>query len=398
VFLSNSSLLTPPLTLTAYSLLLTPQSLLLTPHSPLLTSLAPLLELRRLSKRFGTFAAVDDLSLEIGSGEFLTFLGASGSGKTTTLRMIAGFESPTAGEIFMGGASITALPPFKRDINTVFQHYALFPHMSVRENIGYGLRMRGVPTAERSTRVTHALHMVQLAELGDRSPRQLSGGQQQRVALARALVNRPRVLLLDEPLGALDLKLRKEMQLELKRLQTQLGITFVYVTHDQEEALTMSDRIALMRQGRIEQLGTPQDLYDRPRSRYVADFIGDTNLLSGTVVESGEGRVSLLIGDAHLIGVSDAPFEPGAEAWLSVRPEAIRVANSAGAGSAHTADGNVLNAKVSELVYAGSTVRLHAALPSGQRLVAYAQVGSSLEPGVEVQLTWPIERGRCVAE
>jgi len=360
--------------------------------------LAPLLELRRLSKRFGTFAAVDDLSLEIGSGEFLTFLGASGSGKTTTLRMIAGFESPTAGEIFMGGGSITALPPFKRDINTVFQHYALFPHMSVRENIGYGLRMRGVPAAERSTRVTHALHMVQLAELGDRSPRQLSGGQQQRVALARALVNRPRVLLLDEPLGALDLKLRKEMQLELKRLQTQLGITFVYVTHDQEEALTMSDRIALMRQGRIEQLGTPQDLYDRPRSRYVADFIGDTNLLSGTVVESGEGRVSLLIGDVRLIGVSDAPLEPGAEAWLSVRPEAIRVANAAGAGSPHTADGNGLNAKVSELVYAGSTVRLHAVLPSGQRLVAYAQVGASLEPGVEVQLTWPIERGRCVAE
>jgi ABC-type Fe3+/spermidine/putrescine transport system ATPase subunit len=217
-----------------------------------------LLELRRLSKRFGTFAAVDDISLEIGSGEFLTFLGASGSGKTTTLRMIAGFESPSAGEILMGGAAITALPPFKRDINTVFQHYALFPHMSVRENVGYGLRMRGVPATERARQVTQALQMVQLAELGDRSPRQLSGGQQQRVALARALVNRPRVLLLDEPLGALYLKLRKEMQLELKRLQTQLGITFVYVTHDQEEALTMSDRIALMRQGRIEQLGGPR--------------------------------------------------------------------------------------------------------------------------------------------
>jgi spermidine/putrescine transport system ATP-binding protein len=343
--------------------------------------LPPLLELRRLSKRFGTFAAVDDVSLEIGSGEFLTLLGASGSGKTTTLRMIAGFERPTAGEILMGGATITALPPFKRDINTVFQHYALFPHMSVRENIGYGLRMRGVPADERSKQVTQALQMVQLVELGDRSPRQLSGGQQQRVALARALVNRPRVLLLDEPLGALDLKLRKEMQLELKRLQTQLGITFVYVTHDQEEALTMSDRIALMRQGRIEQLGTPGELYDRPRSRYVADFIGDTNLLPGTVVEGGTGRVSLLIGNARLQGVSDAPLASGAEAWLSVRPEVIRVAGVGGAEVADASDRNVLNATISELVYAGSSVRLHALLPSGQRLMAHAQVGSSLLPG-----------------
>jgi spermidine/putrescine transport system ATP-binding protein len=357
----------------------------------------PLLQLRRLSKRFGTFAAVDDVSLEIGSGEFLTFLGASGSGKTTTLRMIAGFESPSAGEILMGGASITALPPFKRDINTVFQHYALFPHMSVRENIGYGLRMRRVPAAERSNQVTQALQMVQLAELGDRSPRQLSGGQQQRVALARALVNRPRVLLLDEPLGALDLKLRKEMQLELKRLQTQLGITFVYVTHDQEEALTMSDRIALMREGRIEQLGSPRELYDRPRSRYVADFIGDTNLLPGTVVETGAGRVSLLVGDARLQGVSDATLAPGAEVWLSVRPEVIRVADVRGAeAAADAADRNVLNATISELVYAGSSVRLHALLPSGHRLVAHAQVGSSLQPGAAIQLTWPIKRGRCV--
>jgi spermidine/putrescine transport system ATP-binding protein len=360
--------------------------------------LPPLLELRGLTKRFGTFAAVDDVSLEIGSGEFLTLLGASGSGKTTTLRMIAGFESPTAGEILMGGEPITALPPFKRDINTVFQHYALFPHMSVRENIGYGLRMRGVPAGERSDRVTQALRMVQLAELGERAPRQLSGGQQQRVALARALVNRPRVLLLDEPLGALDLKLRKEMQLELKRLQTQLGITFVYVTHDQEEALTMSDRIALMRQGRIEQLGSPQDLYDRPSSRYVADFIGDTNLLAGTVVEdeTGRGQVAMLIGDVCLLGVSDVPFAPGADAWLSVRPEAIRVVDARGAGTVDAGDHNVLHATVAALVYAGSTVRLHAVLPSGQRLVAHAQVGNSLEPGAPVQLTWPVERGRCV--
>ncbi|MGH7497967.1 MAG: ABC transporter ATP-binding protein, partial [Gemmatimonadales bacterium] len=199
-----------------------------------------LLELRGVTKLFGAFAAVDGVSLAIASGEFLTLLGASGSGKTTTLRMIAGFEPPTSGEILMGGAPISRLPPFKRDINTVFQHYALFPHMSVRQNVEYGLRMKRVPAAERAGRVDEALEMVQLGQLGARAPRQLSGGQQQRVALARALVNRPRVLLLDEPLGALDLKLRKEMQLELKHLQTGLGITFIYVTHDQEEALTMS--------------------------------------------------------------------------------------------------------------------------------------------------------------
>src|SRR6476646_3597934 len=289
----------------------------------------PILELHRLTKRFGDFAAVDDLSLDIAAGEFLTLLGASGSGKTTTLRMIAGFEPPTSGEILMAGTPIAALPPFKRDINTVFQHYALFPHMSVRENIAYGLRMRRVPAAEREERVTKALAMVKLDQLGARSPRQLSGGQQQRVALARALVNRPRVLLLDEPLGALDLKLRKEMQLELKHLQTHLGITFVYVTHDQEEALTMSDRIVLMRQGRIEQVGTPRELYDRPGSRYVADFIGETNLLPGTVVESAGGAVALRMGGVTLRGLSDCLLAAGSEAWLTVRPEAIALSDGA---------------------------------------------------------------------
>ncbi len=254
-------------------------------------SSSPLLELSDLTKRFGDFAAVDRLTLDVEPGEFLTLLGASGSGKTTTLRMIAGFEVPTAGEILMGGAPITGLPPYKRDINTVFQHYALFPHMSVRQNIEYGLRMRGVPVGR--ARLAGERRPRDGAARAARRPgasRQLSGGQQQRVALARALVNRPRVLLLDEPLGALDLKLRKEMQLELKHLQTGLGITFVYVTHDQEEALTMSDRIVLMRQGGVAQIGTPRDLYDRPRSRYVADFIGETNLLPGTVVESGGRR------------------------------------------------------------------------------------------------------------
>ncbi len=355
---------------------------------------SPLLELRHLTKRFGAFVAVDDLSLAIASGEFLTLLGASGSGKTTTLRMIAGFEPPTAGEILMGGAPIMLLPPFKRDINTVFQHYALFPHMSVRRNVEYGLRMKRVPAAERTTRVAQALEMVQLTQLGERSPRQLSGGQQQRVALARALVNRPRVLLLDEPLGALDLKLRKEMQLELKHLQTGLGITFVYVTHDQEEALTMSDRIVLMRQGRIAQIGTPSELYDRPASRYVADFIGETNLLAGTVEESRNGEAALRIGVDVLRGISEGRLEAGREAWLAVRPEAIAVRPPVGEWSG----GNVVSATVREAVYAGSAVRVHATLTSGQRIVAHVPAGTSVAVGAAVRLAWPVERGRFVQE
>jgi spermidine/putrescine transport system ATP-binding protein len=357
-------------------------------------SAPPILELRRVTKHFGGFAAVDDLSLTIAAGEFLTLLGASGSGKTTTLRMIAGFELPTAGQILMGGVSITELPPFKRDINTVFQHYALFPHMSVRQNVEYGLRMRRVPASERSLQVDRALEMVQLTPFGSRAPRQLSGGQQQRVALARALVNRPRVLLLDEPLGALDLKLRKEMQLELKHLQTELGITFVYVTHDQEEALTMSDRIVLMRQGRIEQIGAPRDLYDRPASRYVADFIGDTNLLPGVVVESGDGIAVLRAGGATLRALSEAPLAPGAEAWLTVRPEAIELTDS---GLAREGWNRVAGA-VREAVYAGSALRVHLELESGQRLVAHVTSSTGVAIGAEVGLTWPVERGRCVGD
>ena len=358
------------------------------------TSRLPVLDLRHLSKRFGEFVAVDDLSLEIASGEFLTLLGASGSGKTTTLRMIAGFEQPSGGEIYMAGEPIGALPPFKRDINTVFQHYALFPHMSVRDNVGYGLRMRGVPRAEREDQVTRALEMVKLDQLGGRAPRQLSGGQQQRVALARALVNRPRVLLLDEPLGALDLKLRKEMQLELKHLQTQIGITFVYVTHDQEEALTMSDRIVLMRQGRIAQVGTPRELYDRPASRFVADFIGETNLLPGVVTESGAGVTTLRVGDTTMRGASDGALPPGAEAWLTVRPEAIRL----DAGAETPAGHNAVTGTVSDAVYAGSVLRVHVALPNGQRLVASVPSGTILAHGAPVRLTWPIEHGRCVGD
>ena len=354
----------------------------------------PLLELRHLTKRFGEFAAVDDLSLDIASGEFLTLLGASGSGKTTTLRMIAGFEPPTAGEILMGGEPIAALPPFKRDINTVFQHYALFPHMSVRDNIAYGLRMRRVPAAEREARVTRAWEMVKLEQLGARAPRQLSGGQQQRVALARALVNRPRVLLLDEPLGALDLKLRKEMQLELKHLQTDLGITFVYVTHDQEEALTMSDRIVLMRQGRIAQTGTPRDLYDRPASRYVADFIGETNLIPGTVAGWDAGVATLRVADATLRGLAGNPLPIGQEAWLTVRPEAIQLTEGGGAPAGY----NLVAGTVADAVYAGSALRVHVTLVDGRRLVANVSSGAATTAGAPVTLAWPVELGRCVGD
>jgi spermidine/putrescine transport system ATP-binding protein len=337
---------------------------------------APILELRGVTKRFGEVNAVDEISLAVQPGEFLTILGASGCGKTTTLRLIAGFETATAGQVLMDGADMTWLPPFKRPINTVFQQYALFPHLSVRDNVAYGLRMRGVRRSEISTRVGEALDLVQLRGLADRAPRQLSGGQQQRVALARAIVNRPRVLLLDEPLGALDLKLRRAMQLELKRLQTQLGITFIYVTHDQEEALTMSDRVALMNHGRIEQLGAPRSLYDRPRSRYVADFIGETNLLRGVVTDDAGSSLGVSVaGGVIRAGLTpDATADarrPGAEAWVSIRPEAMAVAPTADDSPGGASGEACLRGVVSEVVYAGSVVKLHVTLPDGTRIVTH---------------------------
>jgi putative spermidine/putrescine transport system ATP-binding protein len=230
-------------------------------------------------KTYGDVAAVDGVDLEIAAGEFFTLLGPSGSGKTTTLRLIAGFERPDAGRVELSGVDVTNRAPYERDVNTVFQDYALFPHMTVAENVGYGLRVKGVPRAERTRRVTEALELVRLPNVGDRKPIQLSGGQRQRIALARSLVNRPRVLLLDEPLGALDLKLRQEMQIELKRIQQDVGLTFVYVTHDQEEALTMSDRLAVFNEGRIEQLGTPAEVYEHPATEFVAGFVGISNVL-----------------------------------------------------------------------------------------------------------------------
>jgi len=358
----------------------------------------PILELRGLTKRFGSgVAAVDDVSLDVAAGEFLTLLGASGSGKTTTLRMIAGFENPTGGEILMDGQPLTLLPPFKRPINTVFQQYALFPHMSVRSNVGYGLRMRGVARAEIAERVTQALEMVQLGQLGERAPRQLSGGQQQRVALARALVNRPRVLLLDEPLGALDLKLRKEMQLELKRLNRQLGITFLYVTHDQEEALTMSDRIALMRNGRIEQLSGPREMYEQPLTRYVADFIGETNLLEGTVADRPTGgpadrRTALDVAGVVLEAVATRTWREGERAWLAIRPEHIRPA-------AATDGANRISVTVRDLVFTGVVTRVHSTLKDGSQLVFHWPAEQTPPvSGTTLTVCFPSERGICVSE
>ena len=290
----------------------------------------PEIRLVGLTKRFGEVRAVDGIDLEIRAGEFFSLLGPSGCGKTTTLRMIGGFELPTGGRIELRGVDVTNEPPDKRPVNMVFQNYALFPHLDVGENIAFGLRRTKAPEADIRRRVDDAFALVGLHGYQKRKPNQLSGGQQQRVALARALVNRPQVLLLDEPLGALDLKLRKRLQLELKRIQGEVGITFVYVTHDQEEALTMSDRIAVMHGGRVEQLGTPEDLYDRPTTRFVADFIGTTNLLTGAV-ESADQHGSLV----RLTG-GDASSSP-AEAWSQGGRSSCRSVRSRSRSDARTA-------------------------------------------------------------
>jgi putative spermidine/putrescine transport system ATP-binding protein len=325
--------------------------------------------LRSLSKHFGEVVAVDGIDLDIVDGEFITLLGPSGSGKTTVLRMIAGFELPTAGTVVLAGADVTRLAPFERDVNTVFQDYALFPHMSVIQNVEYGLRVKRVPKAERRKRALEALASVQLAGFEERKPAQMSGGQRQRVALARALVNRPSVLLLDEPLGALDLKLREQMQVELKQLQRQVGITFVFVTHDQEEALTMSDRIVVFNSGRIEQVGSPADVYERPATPFVAGFVGTSNLLQGEVARQVLG----------LDGV------------FSVRPEKIRID---GRGTGPGAGEHGALGVVNEVVYVGAATRFVVDLEVGGHLVALQQnlQTSSMEVqdmrGRPVQLTW----------
>ena len=335
------------------------------PHDPG----TPAIRLVGLEKRFGDVVAVAGIDLDVAEGEFFSMLGPSGSGKTTTLRLIAGFERPSGGRIELHGQEVENLPPFERNVNTVFQDYALFPHMTVGDNVGYGLLVRKVPKAERLRRVTEALAMVRLGGYERRRPSQLSGGQRQRVALARALINRPRVLLLDEPLGALDLKLREEMQIELKTIQRDVAITFIYVTHDQEEALTMSDRIAVFNHGRIEQVGSPADVYERPATAFVAGFVGTSNLLSGPAAR--------------------AVF--GMDGTYTVRPEKIRLA---GSEDPVAEDETSALGRIAEVIYLGSDTRYIVALDTGGSLVVTQQnlVTSSTEAlerqGDRVRLVW----------
>jgi putative spermidine/putrescine transport system ATP-binding protein len=351
--------------------------------------IAPAVRTRGLRKSFGDVVALEGLELEIRAGEFFTLLGPSGSGKTTTLRLIAGFEAPDAGAVELDGADVTRRPPYQRDVNTVFQDYALFPHMRVAENVAYGLMVKGVGRRERAQRAAEALELVQLGELGKRKPIQLSGGQRQRVALARALVNRPRVLLLDEPLGALDLKLRQEMQLELKRIQREVSarITFLYVTHDQEEALTMSDRIAVFSQGRVEQVGTPREIYERPANEFVAGFVGITNVVErgGRRVAIRPEKIALLAADAGAPAALAAPATPPSPA-----PDGSQQRTAAGT--------------VRDVVYLGSVTRFVVELDDGGTLVALRQNDDASEAGPQpgrgqvVRLAWSPRHENAVEE
>jgi spermidine/putrescine transport system ATP-binding protein len=346
----------------------------------------PEIRLTDLTKHFRDVRAVDGVSLDIRSGEFFSMLGPSGCGKTTTLRMIGGFELPTSGRIELRGRDVTSEPPDKRPVNMVFQNYALFPHLDVAENIAFGLRRKGIDKGQIKRRVGEALELVHLGGYDRRKPNQLSGGQQQRVALARALVNGPDVLLLDEPLGALDLKLRKALQVELKRVQTEVGITFVYVTHDQEEALTMSDRIAVMNRGRVEQLGTPEELYERPATPFVADFIGTTNLLQGVLEESGDEAAVIKLGSGDRCRVGRVDRMPGATIDVSLRPEAIRIERRNGA--AHDPL-EWLGATVEQVAYLGAAVQYRVRTGGGQAISVLAgRHETRFERGDDVELAW----------
>jgi spermidine/putrescine transport system ATP-binding protein len=364
---------------------------------------APDVELLDVTKRFGEVVAVDAMTLRIPRGSFTSLLGPSGCGKTTTLRMIAGFEQPTEGEILLAGRPIAGVPPYQRSVNTVFQHYALFPHMDVAQNVGYGLRQKKVPRQEERRRASQALELVRLSGYERRRVWELSGGQQQRVALARALVNRPTVLLLDEPLGALDLKLRKQMQLELKALQQEVGITFVYVTHDQEEALTMSDVIVVMNGGRIQQLGGPEELYERPVNRFVADFIGVSNPLPGTVrrFDATTRRASIetdrgLQLEGHVTDPAASP-DVSAGVVVAVRPERLTVEPAAGDGAPRTgvqAGWTSVRGRITQGTYLGEQTEfridtdLAGELIVRRQNVTGATGGSGLGPGDPVVVRW----------
>jgi spermidine/putrescine transport system ATP-binding protein len=343
--------------------------------------------------RGGGVVALDQASIGIHPNEFFTLLGPSGCGKTTLLRLIAGFEQPTSGVILLDGEQIDRLPPFRRPVNTVFQSYALFPHMSVAENVAFGLEMLGTPRDRIKTRVAEMLALVQLSGMANRRPNQLSGGQQQRVALARALANAPKVLLLDEPLSALDLKLRKEMQIELKRLQRDTGITFIFVTHDQEEALTMSDRIAVMSGGRILQVGSPREIYEEPATRFVADFIGETDFIQARMVAAmnGHARYRLASGD-EVEGVATSGLGEGGEVTLSIRPERLRLVG---------ADQPGLRGTIENVVYFGTDTTYHVALAGGAGTVRIRQQNQgqpSLATGAAVNIALPPEAVRALVD
>ncbi len=324
--------------------------------------------LEGVTKRFDDVAAVDDVTLEVENGEFFSLLGPSGCGKTTSLRMIAGFERPDAGRVLIGENDVTETPPHKRPVNTVFQSYALFPHLTVGENVAFGLRFSDVPKADRGRLVGEVLELVRLSGYERRKPHQLSGGQQQRVALARALILNPSVLLLDEPLGALDAKLRRELQVELKSLQREVGVTFVYVTHDQEEALTMSDRLAVMAHGRVEQIGAPREVYERPATTFVADFLGVSNLMRAHA--TGGGRVD--VGGTTLVAAEGATTARGV-VRVTIRPERVRIEPAGGSGE------NRIAATIERFVYLGSTTQVFVTLPGGERVQALVANSGDVE-------------------
>lgn len=352
-----------------------------------------IVDIKGVNKIYGTNHVVKDLNLLVEEGEFLTLLGSSGCGKTTTLRMIAGFEEPTTGSITVEGEPIEDKEPYERNVNTVFQSYALFPHMTIYDNVAYGLRMKKVPKKEITERVLKMLEMVQLSGFEKRYPSQLSGGQKQRVAIARALINRPKVLLLDEPLGALDLKLRKQMQLELKRLQKKLNITFIYVTHDQEEALTMSDRIAIMHDGVMDQIGSPTEIYERPATKFVATFIGETNVFDGTIrsIEGGKAVIGIENGEVTSSGSveegdgKNTGFAVNEFVTVSVRPEKMHF-------SPKPVEGFTVPAVVRDYIYVASVLKCIAVLPNGNEIKMEKLAGEELPPiGEKVFICWEPE-------
>ncbi|MBR2851649.1 MAG: ABC transporter ATP-binding protein, partial [Anaerotignum sp.] len=349
----------------------------------------PIITLEGVVKRFGNNEVVKNLNLEVGEGEFLTLLGPSGCGKTTTLRMIAGFEEASEGTIKVEGERVEDKEPFQRNVNTVFQNYALFPHMTVFNNIAYGLTIKKVPKAEINERVTEMLQMVQMEPYAKRKPDELSGGQKQRVAIARALVNNPKVLLLDEPLGALDLKLRKQMQIELKRLQKKLGITFIYVTHDQEEALTMSDRIAVMHDGILEQLDSPTEIYEHPKTRFVAGFIGESNIFDGKAIAKDDDILTVETAEGSL-QVVGPDFEVGEEMHVSIRPEYLEV-------SAAPVPGFTLEGKIKDFIYQGSVVKTAVDLKGGME-VKYSRFeqDQTVAEGAAVYVCWKPEKAVAI--